>query len=275
MTRLPQIILALVAMAASAMLGSSVLARAVVVHMWPSERFGRCSDDPRVFCEPGSERYAERIASLLPAAIEQVEDRQGGPFLKPVKIYLYSTVRNYALYSGTQGGAGSMSFGEIHLAPKMQAVPEQHLALVKHELSHLHLVQRIGALRMWQLPHWFTEGWATLISDGGGAGGVTETQATFALVHGRHFTPPDNESLLSKLSSGRAGAFKISEQMYYCQASLLVAYLQRRNPNAFTQLIRDIESGQPFGPALQKAYGAPLTSMWKDFLVDASHRPNA
>jgi hypothetical protein len=271
-SRRPKILLAIIAVVVVATLTGSDVARAVVAHAWAPERFARCTSDPRLYCEPGSERFARSLAPLVPAAMAQVEAKQGGLFQKPVKIYVYSTVAAYTRYSGTQGGAGSTSFGEIHLAPVMQAVPEQHLALVTHELSHLHLVQRIGAWRMYRLPHWFTEGWATLVSDGGGVGLVTKEQATFALLHGRHFTPPDGKPLLSRLSPTRGGESKIGGPMYYRQASLLVDYLQRRDAQAFLALVRAIEKHEAFAQALQEAYGQALPVLWKDFLVDLSHR---
>jgi hypothetical protein len=227
---------------------------------------------PMIFCEPGSEPFARAIAALLPAALAQVEQAQQGSFIKPVKIFAYTRLDTYALYAGTPRGAAVTSFGEVHLAPVMQTVPTQHAALLAHELSHLHLLQRVGAMTMMRLPNWFTEGWATLTSDGGGAGEVAPEQAIFALVHGRHFTPRDSESLLSPSNAGNDG---LSGTMYYRQASLLVDYLQRRDPAAFVRLIRHIESGQRFGPALLTAYGQPLSALWQDFQADLRLHPAA
>lgn len=269
MPRLPKIMLSVAAVAFSALLASSAIARAVVVHLWPAERFDRCTDDPRVFCEPGSERFARTIATLLPAAIAQVEQKQYGAFVKPIKIYTFSSIDTYALYAGTRGGAGAMSFGAIHLAPKMQAVPDQTPSLLAHELAHLQLAQRAGALAMLRTPTWFTEGWATLTSNGGGAGGISAAQAVFALVHGRHFMPRAAESLLSRTS---AADFKLSDGMYYRQASLFVDYLQRRDRDAFMATVHGLETGRPFGPALQSAYGQPLSFLWQDFQADLRQR---
>lgn len=265
MPHLPKIVLAIAVVIVGITLSSSGLARAVAAHLWPAERFGHCTDDPRIFCEPGSEPFARAIATLLPAAVVLVEQRQYGAFLGPVRIYTYSSPDTYALYSGTRGGAAATSFGEVHLAPVMQTVPKQYAALLAHELSHLHLAQRVGAMTMMRLPNWFTEGWATLTSDGGGAGEIRPEQAIFALVRGRHFTPGDTESLLSPAD---ARYFNLSGTMYYRQASLLVDYLQRRDPKAFVDLIRDIETGQRFGPALLKAYGQPLSVLWHAFQAD-------
>lgn len=272
MVRVPKLVLAVVLVVIGITLAFSGRARAVAAHMWPAERFDRCTDDLRIFCEPGSEPFSRAIATLLPAAVAQVERGQNGPFLKGVKIYTYKSLNTYALYSGSRSGAGVMSFGEVHLAPAMQAVPKQYAALLAHELSHLHLQQRVGTVTMMRLPIWFTEGWATLTSEGGGAGEVGPEQAIFALVHGRHFTPGDTESLLSPAD---AGHFKLSGAMYYRQASLLVDYLQRRDPGAFADLIRDIEAGQRFGPALVEAYGQPLSILWQDFQIDLRRHPAA
>lgn len=272
MPRLPKIVLAFVVVVIGITLSASGRARAVAAHAWPIERFGHCTEDPRIFCEPGSEPFARAIATLLPAAIVQVEQKQYGTFVGPVRIYIYNSQDTYALYAGTRGGAATTSFGEVHLAPVMQTVPKQYAVLLAHELSHLHLAQRAGAIAMMRLPSWFSEGWATLTSGGGGAGEVRPEQAIFALVHGRHFIPRDTGSLLA-LTDARD--FNLSGTMYYRQASLLVDYLQRRDPAAFARLIRDIESGQPFGPALHKAYGQPLAVLWQDFQSNLRLQPAA
>lgn len=272
MHRFSKIALATFVMVIGITLSSSGLARAVAAHVWPAERFGHCTDDPRIFCEAGSEPFARTIANLLPAAVAQVERGQYGAFLGPVRIYVYSSLDTYALYSGTRGGAGVTSFGEVHLAPRMQTVPMQYAALLAHELSHLHFVQRVGPMTMMRLPNWFTEGWATLTSQGGGAGGISQEQAVFALVHGRHFTPRDTESLLSPAT---ASDFHLSGAMYYRQASLLVSYLQRRDPKAFKDMIRGIETGQSFESALFNVYRQSLSVLWQDFRADVRLHPAA
>jgi hypothetical protein len=257
-----KIVLCGVLMAAGACVASIGVARVAAAHIWPGERFGQCTDDPRIFCEPGSEPFARVISTLLSAAVAQVERKQYGAFSKPIKIYIYSSLDTYALYSGTRAGAGVTSFGEVHLAPLMQSFPKQYAALLAHELAHLHLVQYVGAFDMVRLPSWFTEGWATLTSDGGGAARVQPEQAIFALVHGRHFTPLDTGSLPFSPS---ARDFKPGDAMHYRQASLFVEYLQGRDPNAFAALTGGLKDGEGFGPALLQAYGQPLPVLWQDF----------
>ncbi len=39
--------------------------------------------------------------------------------------------------------------------------------ILAHELSHAHLQECLGALRSFQVPSWFVEGLAVLVSDGG------------------------------------------------------------------------------------------------------------
>lgn len=73
MTRPPQILLAIIAVVVVATLANSDVARAVVAHAWPSERFARCTGDARLYCEPGAERFARSLAPLVPAAMAQVE----------------------------------------------------------------------------------------------------------------------------------------------------------------------------------------------------------
>lgn len=270
MIALRKLLLGGAVLAAGIALASCSLARSVAVHLLPFERYGNCTPDPRILCEPGSEDFARAIAPLMRDTIARIERAQYGPFVRPVRVTTYRSVDSYARWSGGPQGTGRMAFGEVHLHPRLaNFTPATQAALLAHELSHLHLQQRIGDLAMLRLPMWFTEGWPTLVSGGGGAGNVSPQGASYELLHGRHLVPGEARSLLSV---GGPSSFGLSEGMYYRQASMLVEYMQRRDGEAFSRLVYAIHEGQGFGPSVRDAYGRPLAGLWQDFRADLRQR---
>ena len=270
MNALLRLFLGSVVLALGATLSYSSLARSAVIHLLPLERYANCTPDPRIYCEPGSERFAQSIASMMPEAIARVERAQYGPFVKPVRVYTYRSVDSFVRWAGGPQGMGRTVFGEVHLSPRLVNVaPDDQPRLLTHELSHLHLQQRVGDLAMLRLPVWFMEGWPTLVSGGGGAAGTHPDGASYMLLHGRHFEPAETSSLLSPESPA---SFGLSNGMFYRQASLMVEYMQRRDAAAFSRMIHAIEAGQRFGPSVQSAYGRPLPALWQDFRADLRQR---
>lgn len=260
------------ALAVGAVFSFSGIARAAAAQLWPLKPFVQCTPDPRIWCEPGAERYAHALAPLLPAALRTVEDAQYGRFAGPVKVYVYATIDTYARYGGGPEAGGRVAFGAVHMSPVLRGQPARHGPILTHELSHLHLGQRAGTLAMMRLPVWFREGYPTLVSGGGGAGDVTVDNAVFALVHGRHFEAEDSATLLAP---HKWEYFKLPAPMFYRQSALLVAYLQRRDPAAFARMIAAVAARTPFGDAVRGAYGQPLAVLWQDFRSGLRSHPAA
>lgn len=248
------------------------IARAAVVQLWPLKPFTHCTPDPRIECEPGAEDYARALAPLLPAAVDRVERAQYGPFAGPVAVHVYASVDSYARYGGGSGGAGRVAFGTVHISPVLRDRPGDHAGLLAHELSHLHLGQRIGTLAMMRLPVWFREGYPTMVADWGGAGRVEPDNAIFALVHGRHF---EAEADAAPLAPHMWDHFKVSAPMFYRQSALMVNYLQRRDPVAFDRMMGAIGARRRFGDAVRDAYGQPLPVLWRDFRAGLRSHPAA
>jgi hypothetical protein len=244
-------------------------ARATVAG-WSDDGFLPCTPDPRILCEPGAESYANALAPLLPAAIAKVERVQGAPFAGPVRMRIYIGKDSYTLYSGGPGGAAKVALGGVHMSPMLKDRPEWQAGFIEHELSHLHLGQRTHHYAMLRLPHWFREGYATWVSDGGGAQTVTREQALFMLVHGRHLEAVASEFPLLPRDSGY---YRMEIQMYYRQAALVVDYMAQRDRAAFCRMLDDIVAGKRFGPAVQDAYGRSMDALWTDFLAGVRADP--
>ena len=267
-----RIALAGAVLALGAVFTFSGLARAAAAQLWPFKPYTLCTADPRIWCEAGAESYARDLARLLPAAVRTVEQAQYGRFAAPVRVYVYDSIDTYARYGGGPEAGGRVSFGVVHMSPILRARPALHAPILTHELSHLHLGQQAGTLAMMRLPVWFREGYATLVSGGGGAGGVGADQAIFALVHGRHFEAEDSATLLAP---HMWDYYKLPAPMFNRQSALLLDYLQRRDPAAFAHMIAAVAARRPFADAVRDAYGQPLAPLWRDFRSGLRGHPAA
>lgn len=233
---------------------------------WLSSKahFTQCTSDPRIWCEPGAEAFGASVAPLLQAAIEHDERAFGMAYISPVRVNVYASDESFARYGAVAPiAAGVVVLGDVHLAPKMLDWPAERTAVIlTHELAHLHLVQRIGHVGIGRLPNWFWEGLPTYLSGGGGAGDVTRADAVFAFAKGRHMVPKEAGSLFAPK---QAGSYRLPPAMYYRQASVLVAWLDQKDPAAFQRLLAAVGAGEPFAKALNAAYGRPLAALWAEF----------
>lgn len=249
--------------------------RSIVAYYRSTDHFVVYPQDPRVLYEPGAETFAPEVASILPAAIGKVESAQYLPFNEPVSVYLCASEASYYRLTGTK--ARALTTSRLFLSPAILEERQPILKLyVTHELSHLHLQQCLGILRMQKLPAWFKEGLAALVSGGGGAERVTDSQALEAIRQGQSFTPDEGRSALASFLFPRYGSYwHLEQQMFYHQAMLFVGFLRDKDEAAFRGMLLDIQSGSPFAVSLEKAYGLQLADLWSLFLQEikvASHR---
>lgn len=233
---------------------------------WLSSKadFTQCTADPRIWCEPGAEALGAVIAPKLPAAVSRNEQVFGMPYSAAIRVNVYASDDSFSRYSvAGPHAAGVVTFSEVHIAGKMKDFePARAGAILTHEMAHLHLIQRIGTAANARLPNWFMEGLPTYLSNGGGAGKVTREEAVAAFVHGPHFTPEDAGSLLAPK---QADSYKLSFGMYYRQASVLVGWMDSKDPAAFKRLLEAVGKGEAFGVATARAYGRPLDALWAEF----------
>lgn len=238
---------------------------------WLSSKahFTQCTPDPRIWCEPGAEALAAALALDLPSAVARNEAAFGAAFAGAVRVNVYASDDSFSRHGAVAPrAAGVAVLGEVHIAAKLAHWPRPRAAaILTHELAHLHLIQRIGAMGIAKLPNWFWEGLPTHISGGGGAGAVTREQALFAYAHGRHLVPEDAGSLVAPK---QAESYRLEPAMYYRQASLLVAWMERKDAAAFQHLLAAVGRGEAFAPALVQAYGCPLTTLWAEFQAETA-----
>jgi hypothetical protein len=237
------------------------------------DRLPALAENSQVHFEPGAEDYAHEVATLLPAAIAQVEAAQGRPFAHPVTVGVYATPESYAAAnaSGSAGAVGVTAFGRVVLSPVLHRPQHRRLrAILTHELSHAHIQGWISANGFLHLPPWFKEGLAVMVSGGGGAEFVSEAEARTALEHGERIAIDDTGSLwnLSEIRFERAPAQGTPSHltvMAYRQAGMFVAYLHDSDTPSFARMMNAILDGRPFAEAVTVGYQQDVQSLWQKF----------
>jgi len=220
----------------------------------PVTGFVPLASDPRVWVEPGFEAYGERVAQALPEAIARVETAHYLPFVKAPRVYVCGTAACFSRYVLTPRlSAAVVPDNRLFLSPNLNDKEAHRLGpLLAHELSHLHLGQRIGHYHS-TLPVWFHEGWASLAAEGGGAEYASDEKVMAAIREGRRVNldardAPDRRH--------RAAAWNLDSHSFYRQSLLLVSWLRDQDESKFRALVLALQDDADFVIAFADVYGA-------------------
>jgi hypothetical protein len=237
-------------------------------------------EHPVIHYESGGSEYARTVAALLPAALARVEAAQGRPFAHPVSIGVYTTRDAFVAANGLgdRRAVGMTFLGRVMLSPVLFSPQRQRLpALLTHELSHAHLQSWMSQLAYWRLPQWFKEGLAVMVSGGGGAEGVSESQARDAIRRGDHIAIASSASTrLLGVIPVDFGVIRFAQppdvpdtsfriMMGYRQAGMFVTFLRDIDPARFARMMNAILDDQPFAEAVTTVYGTDLPALWLRF----------
>ncbi len=234
--------------------------------------------DARVHYDANAKGYAEAVAKLLPGAMACVEAAQGGPFEKPFVVAAYLDDDAYAAANGlgSSKARGVTYFDRVTMAPALWREEPGYLeADLVHELSHEHLWGHLSAIDYFQIPVWFVEGLAVMVSGGGGAQGVSVEEAEREIVAGRVIDTPDEVFLFGNLGLKPPPPRMESEDqrmrmhMAYRQAGLFVSFLRAQNRQGFQALLDRLMTGERFNSAFSAGFGASVTAMRERFLAAA------
>ncbi|MBC2694364.1 MAG: hypothetical protein HF982_03615 [Desulfobacteraceae bacterium] len=251
------------------LLSSCSIIRQSTAMMRSTDHFIAHNKDPRVLYEPGAEIFADSIVAILPQSIQQIKNRQYRHFVEPVKVYVCASKESFYKLYGVKCKAGVSN--KLLLSPRLMDEPQNIQLYLAHELSHLHLYQQLGLLKMRKLPAWLKEGLATLVSDGGGAQTVSENEATKAIINGKHFMP---------VTGGFFGCFNqkssadnaLSHHMRYRQYMIFVSFMKDKDEKEFKRFLLSIQNGVNFSVSLQKSYHTTLGQLWQDFIKDLNSK---
>ena len=241
--------------------------RSLIASFRSTDHFLTLESDARILYEPGAEANARDIVPLFPEAINKVEKGHYLPFRDPIRVYICASAESYYKLTGTL--ARAVVTNKLFLSPALfQDRPTLPLYLA-HELSHLHLLQRLGSYRFIELPSWFKEGLATFVSGGGGAPDISDEQALNAIRSAQNFVPDEGQGVIGSLLFPRYGSYwKLDNHMFYRQGMLFVAFMQKTDETSFRKLLISILQGEDFSTALTNAYNKNLSILWEQFLEE-------
>jgi hypothetical protein len=239
-------------------------AKAITHYFKSTDRFHPVNTDQRILYEPGAEKFAELVSISLPDAIKIVEKGHYSQFTKDIKIYVCATPESFEDMTGRTVKAITYR-KSVFLSPRLMEYPETVSSYLTHELSHLIMVQHMSLYRFVTMPPWFSEGLAVYISEGGGAGDVTETEAIETILAGKHFEPHDDGGILDFLFPKYGSHWGLKPHMFYRQSMLFVSFMKEYDKEAFKNLILNMYNGQTFAKSFQYAYNISTEQMWHMF----------
>lgn len=255
------ILILLVTVAVPSFFGCTFVKQSIAV-LRSTDHFIPHKNDSRVLFEPEAEEFANRIVLFLPLAVQQVEEKQYCQFVKPIRVYICASRESFARMYGTDVRAGVST--NLFLSPRIFEDGDQIARMyLTHELSHLHIQDRIGIYKTSRLPFWFKEGLATYVSGGGGAHTVTEDQAIDFIKSGKFFVPDESGGFIFQKTANDWG---LNHHMFYRQSMMFINYLAATNESAYRKMLLSIENGDRFSAALQTAYNKKLKDLWKEFI---------
>lgn len=229
--------------------------------------FIKYSDNAMVLYEPGAETYAAEIAADLPAAIERVESVHGLAFEEPFKIYVCGTQQSFNEFTANTSPyyiRGAALLGDVFISPAAFSFIEfdTHRETLTHELSHLHLRQRLGFFKQRKLPVWFCEGFADYVAGSGGEG-IDDGAAARYILNGRHFIPEEEGAIFGSFSRALNG---LSGPMFHKQVKMFVAWLAESDLLKFRSLVLFLQKGESFSKSFRAVMGSSVQEKWSRFI---------
>lgn len=230
--------------------------------------------DERVWVEHGAQRFGAPIARSLGTAVAVIEEVHGRPFKYPVTVFVCSSQDSLNEFLGLPPEApirGAVRFGKVYLAPSAFDWNGQdlHRESLLHELSHLHLRQRLGFLAYrGALPSWFHEGLADLVSGAGGEG-IDSSQAIRTIRAGRTVSPDSTGRLWTLRRVDDSG---LGGPMFHKQSRMFVGFLAEKDPPGFRAFLRAVQDEGAFAGPFRDQFEEGVPEMWNDFVSSLEDR---
>ncbi len=120
-----------------------------------------------VFYPPSLARMARETASMIEESAGSIAGELGLESIAPVRVIIASDTKSYELLHGGNVPAWGIAFADVKEqilginVGLVERVPRELPGVVRHELSHLLLAQRVGGAHV---PTWFMEGLALMQS---------------------------------------------------------------------------------------------------------------
>lgn len=235
-------------------------AAAAPIQARQSTGFQHLASDRRIAFQAGAKQMALNVQRYLDEKAAIVARRQYARFSKPINVFVLNSEQSAKRFCASRLARGCVVNQRLFVTKRAKGTLPQ---LIQHELSHLHLEQRLGMYRHHsEIPAWFQEGLAVFVSDGAGAEKATFASAINGLRSNKSITPNARRSLLFPK---KAAQFGLTNAMFYTQSGIFVKYLHHQNPTKFKRLVTAISRGNAFAPSIRAIYGRPLRNIWLGF----------
>jgi hypothetical protein len=195
------------------------------------------------------------------------------PFKKPFKVYVCSTQQSHNAFIANPTSypiRGAAIKGNVFIAPSAFSFKglDTHRESLMHELSHLHLAQRLGFFKLRKIPYWFTEGLANFIAESGGEG-ISEDMAIQSIQEGRYLILRERGGLLKSLPKIIQAA-GITGPMFHKQNKMFMHYIYSSNPEAFKKLVVTVQAGEAFSTSFINHFEMNPQEIWNRFKDELS-----
>jgi hypothetical protein len=183
-------------------------------------------------------------------------------FLNSPKVYVCGTDQCYSDFvTRPATSAAVVPDNRLVLSPRLDGAERERLpGLLAHELSHLHLGQRIGHVTQ-TVPLWFHEGLATLVADGAGAEYAGREQALAEIRGGRRIDAAVRDTWEMRHGPREFG---LPTHVFYREAQLIVEAMARSGA-CFHEFLLALQDDQDFDTAFMSACGEPIPARVERF----------
>jgi hypothetical protein len=204
-----------------------------------------------------------QIQPVVPLLIDSVENKLSLKYYSCPGVFICHTIKSFCQYTGSKyPGPRACVPNNFFISPRLADSPDWK-EIVYHELVHSIFKQHLGVYKYQKVPVWFNEGLATLISNGGGTGDITDDTARSLILEGKQFSPVEHENFIFPSSFENQD---ISLWIQYRQAMLFVSFLREKDTIMFHRLIKDISQGIEFKNAISVAYDQSVPDLWNLFI---------
>ena len=139
---------------------------------------------------------------------------------------------------------------------------DTHKETLMHELSHLHLQQRLGFFRRRKIPSWFHEGLADFVGGSGGEG-ISDSEAINFILSGRHFIHEEEGEILGTIKNASNG---LSGPMFHKQVKMFLIFIIGSDSLKFKSFLMKIQNEESFDESFNKIMNSQIQDKWKQFI---------
>lgn len=225
--------------------------------------FETLENNKKIKYENDAKPLALEAAKYYNKSITTVEKAFNNKFKAPVMLYVFSDRERFANFSnGSRGARAAGSHEGAYLSPRMLEEIDTLPGVIVHEFVHTYLQQFLGPNRYsTELPAWFQEGIAVLISEGSGTEGENKIEVIANMLSGNNFVADNPKNLFTKKHPKN-----IKSREFYFQGYLFVEYIFEENPDKFLLFIDRLQQ-KSFNESFNGVFHTDVFEVWRQFLV--------